>query len=112
MVLLVIDHGSAARKNDRESELHAAVIDFGSNRSMSFAGFPPGLPPMPADAPHLLSAEAREAIAQAVVAGKPAATHAADLREARWAVDAIDTAFARGALDIGARRARNRKAAA
>lgn len=79
---------------------------------MSFAGFPPGLPPLPADAPHLLSAEAREAIAQAVAAGKPAATRAADLRDARWAVDAIDAAFARGALDTGARRARSRKTAA
>ena len=79
---------------------------------MSFPGFPPGLPPLPADAPHILSVEQREDIAQAVVAGKSEATRAADLHEARWAVDAIDAAFARAALTTRARRARNGKAAA
>ena len=79
---------------------------------MSFPGFPPGLPPIPADAPHILSVEEREAIAQAAVAGKAYTTRAADLREARWTVDAIDAAFARGARDIRARRAKAGKAAA
>jgi hypothetical protein len=79
---------------------------------MSFPGFPPGLPLLPADAPHILSVEQREDLAQAAVAGKSEATRAADLHEARWAVDAIDAAFARAALATRARRARNGKAAA
>ena len=79
---------------------------------MSFPGFPPGLPPLPADTPHLLSAEQREAIAQAAVAGKSEATRAADLREARWAIDAIDTAFALAARSRRRRRAETGKAAA
>lgn len=79
---------------------------------MGFPGFPPGLPPLPADAPHSLSLEQREAIARAAVAGKSEATRAADLHEARWAVDAIDAAFARAARDSRARRARTGKAAA
>ncbi len=79
---------------------------------MSFPGFPPGLPPLPADAPHILPVEEREAIAQAAVAGKSKATRAADLHEARWAVDAIDAAFARAGRDSRARRARTGKAAA
>jgi hypothetical protein len=78
---------------------------------VSFPGFPPGLPPLPADAPHILSAERREAIAQAAVAGKSEATRAADLHEARWAIDAIDAAFARAERTISARRARTGKAA-
>ena len=79
---------------------------------MSFPGFPPGLPPLPADAPHRLSAEQREEIAQAAVAGKSEATRAADLHEARWAIDAIDTAFALAAQGRRARRAKTGKAAA
>jgi hypothetical protein len=79
---------------------------------MSFPGFPPGLPPLPADAPHILSAEERETLAQASVAGRPGATRAADLHEARWAIDAIDAAFARAARDSRARRTRTGKAAA
>ena len=78
---------------------------------MSFPGFPPSLPP-PADAPHILSVEQREEIARAAVAGKSEATRAADLHEARWAVDAIDAAFARAERDNPARRARTGKAAA
>jgi hypothetical protein len=79
---------------------------------MSFPGYPPGLPLLPADAPHILSAEVREAIARAAVAGKVEASRAADLHEARWAVDAIDAAFARAARDARARRSRTGKAAA
>jgi hypothetical protein len=79
---------------------------------MSFPGFPPGLPPLPADAPHILSAERREAIAQAAVAGKSEATRAADLHEARWAIDAIDAAFALAAQGRRARSAKTGKAAA
>ena len=93
------------------SELQGDLIRTGRDRAMTFSGFPPGLPLLPADAPHLLSAEAREDIAQKAVAGRSAATHAADLREARWAVDAIDAAFARGALTIRGRHAHSRKAA-
>jgi hypothetical protein len=78
---------------------------------MTFPGFPPGLPPLPADAPHILPTEAREAIAQAAVAGKSETTRAADLHEARWAVDAIDAAFARAARDR-ARHIRTGKATA
>jgi hypothetical protein len=63
---------------------------------MSFPGFPPGLPRLPPGTRHLLSAEAREAIALTAVAGRPAATRAAERHEARWTVDAIDAAFARG----------------
>jgi hypothetical protein len=74
------------------------------DRRLSFPGFPPGLPRLPADAPHMLSVEQREAIAQAAVAGKSDATRAADLLEARWAVDAIDAAFARAARSNRARR--------
>jgi hypothetical protein len=70
---------------------------------MGFPGFPPGLPLLPADAPQLLSADEREALARAAAAGRPAATRAAERREARWTVDAIDAAFARGA---GARQGR------
>jgi hypothetical protein len=77
-----------------------------------FPGFPAGLPLPPADTPHILSVEQREDIAQAAVAGKSDATRAADLHEARWAVDAIDAAFARAARDTRARCARTGKAAA
>jgi hypothetical protein len=79
---------------------------------MSVPGFPPGLPPLPADAPHILSVEQREEIAQAAVAGKSDATRAADLHEARWVIDAIDAAFARAALAAKARHTRSGKAAA
>jgi hypothetical protein len=79
---------------------------------MNVPGFPPGLPPLPADTPHILSPERREAIAQAAVAGKSEATRAADLHEARWAIDAIDTAFALAAQSRRARRAKTGKTAA
>jgi hypothetical protein len=79
---------------------------------MNVPGFPPGLPPLPADTPHILSVEEREAIAQAAVAGKSDATRAADLHEARWAIDAIDAAFARAARNRQTRGSRTGKAAA
>jgi hypothetical protein len=79
---------------------------------VSFPGFPPGLPPLPANAPQSLSLAQREAIAQAAVAGRSEATRAADLHEARWAVDAIDAAFARAARGRRARQSKPREAAA
>jgi hypothetical protein len=98
--------------NDPAAARRGETVTVVGRRPVSFPGFPPGLPPLPADAPHNLSVEQRENLAQAAVAGRSEATRAADLHEARWAVDAIDAAFARAARGRRTRHARTGKAAA
>lgn len=68
--------------------------------------FPPGLPRLDPQAPHILAEEDRQRIAMDAVAGKNPVTRLDDYRNARWTIDAIDSAFARAKIDRDAKRNR------